>query len=359
MLNDLMIRDFPPIDDLFDHVTNNRRLSFVRIEDILDDGYDFENIVMHKYLDYDDENYNSDMDLVRDYVLGNSGCTMRVVYESKDDTCFYIKFIFDDSVTISECCNKKKYSNTEWDEFKDNLRVYFRYGVPVLGMDCSFKSEFAECTSQDCIILIHKDKYEMKSIFRDCYYYHDYEDIVAELDVFDLYNEHIFDIPINAKELLKEQIQQQTYLLEQRRMESSFDISSDDSPWDEDDFSDIIIKTEDVAASESNVDNYDEEEIEPDYSVVPDGITKIRLVSLKLDGEIVAYRFKTDKGSFDISRSVMAKYGFGGTITDKFINLEYVNGVLMSSSEKKNNSKVPNISDNEKDCKKLINLLFK
>lgn len=360
MLNDLMIRDFPPIEDLFDHVTNNRLLSFVRIEDILDDGYDFGNIVMHKYLDYDDKNYNSDMDLVRDYVLGNSGCTMRVVYESKDDTCFYIKFIFDNLVTISECCNKKMYSNTEWDEFKDNLRVYFRYGVPVLGMDCSFKREFDEYISQECIILIHKDNCEMKSIlFDDCDNYRDYEAIMVALDIFDLYNEHIFDTQINAKELLKEQIQQQVKLLEQRRMESSFNISSDDSPWDEDDFSDIIIKTEDVAASKSNADNYDEEEIEPDYSVVPDGITQIRLVSLKLDGEIVAYRFKTDKGSFDIRRTVMAKYGFGGTITDKFINLEYVNGVLMSSSEKKNNSKVPNVSDNEKDCKKLINLLFK
>lgn len=337
-MDDLLLKDFPGEFNLFDYVTNDRLFSFARIKDILADEFKFENITMHKYLEYDNKNYSSDKDLVRDYVLGDSGCSLRVVYESKEDTYFHIKFIFDNLDFVTECCNAKTYSNCQWDEFKDNLRVYFSYGVPVLGLDCSYKDGFFEEACQDKIVLIHKDRCEVKSIFDDCY---DDEDFMAAPDIFDIFNKHIFVTPVNAQELLKEQVEAlvDTYSgIGSINMEIDMPVEITDEPY---------------------MDKADEEETGQDDGLVPDGISQIRLVSLKLDGEIVAYRFKTDKGSFDIRKSVMVKYGFGGTITDKFINLEYVNGILMSASERKNNCKVPNVSDSEKDCKKLINLLFK
>lgn len=93
-------------------------------------------------------------------------------------------------------------------------------------------------------------------------------------------------------------------------------------------------------------------------SIVPDDITKIRVVALRYDGNILAFRFKTDKGAFDMKLDVAIKYGLGGFKTEKFINLECVNGVYMSSSEKKLRTFIPDISLCEEDCKKLINALF-
>ena len=92
-------------------------------------------------------------------------------------------------------------------------------------------------------------------------------------------------------------------------------------------------------------------------SVVPE-ISQIRVVSLKLDGEIVAYRFKTDAGAFDMRRSVALIYGLGGFKTERFINLESVNGLLLSKSEIKNHQIVPDVSECEEDCRKLIDALF-
>lgn len=92
-------------------------------------------------------------------------------------------------------------------------------------------------------------------------------------------------------------------------------------------------------------------------SIVPD-IEQIRVVSLKLDGEVVAFRFKTNVGAFDMRKSVAFKYGLGGFKTEKFINLQSKNGLLLSKSEIENHAIVPDVSECEEDCKKLINALF-
>lgn len=93
-------------------------------------------------------------------------------------------------------------------------------------------------------------------------------------------------------------------------------------------------------------------------SIVPDGITKIRVVALRFQNNIIAFRFKTDKGAFDMRIEVASKYGLGGFKTETFINLERINGVLMSSTEKKLRTCVPDVSLCEEDCKKLINAIF-
>lgn len=93
-------------------------------------------------------------------------------------------------------------------------------------------------------------------------------------------------------------------------------------------------------------------------SIVPDGITKIRVVALRFQNNIIAFRFKTDKGAFDMRIEVASKYGLGGFKTETFINLERINGVLMSSTEKKLRTCVPDVSLCEEDCRKLINAIF-
>lgn len=93
-------------------------------------------------------------------------------------------------------------------------------------------------------------------------------------------------------------------------------------------------------------------------SIVPDGIREIRVVALKYNGQVIAFRFKTDKGVFDMWKSVAAKYGLGEFKTETFITLESVNGVLMSKSERERRRCVPDISDSPEDCAKLIDRLF-
>lgn len=100
-----------------------------------------------------------------------------------------------------------------------------------------------------------------------------------------------------------------------------------------------------------------EELTKPQNSIVPD-IKQIRVVSLKLDGEVVAYRFKTDVGAFDMRRSVALRYGLGGFKIEKFITIELVNGLYMSKSELKSHKLIPDVSDCEADCRKLIEALF-
>lgn len=92
--------------------------------------------------------------------------------------------------------------------------------------------------------------------------------------------------------------------------------------------------------------------------VVPDGITSIRAVALKYDGKVIAFRFKTDKGSFDMSRDVASKFGINALKTDKFITLQNVNGILMSESEKSGQRVIPDVSECETDCTKLMNAIF-
>lgn len=93
--------------------------------------------------------------------------------------------------------------------------------------------------------------------------------------------------------------------------------------------------------------------------VVPDGITSIRAVALKYDGKVIAFRFKTDKGTFDMSKEVATQYGLSGFKSEKFIALKNVNGILMSETEMQKNVLIPDVSENEADCRKLISTIFR
>lgn len=145
------------------------------------------------------------------------------------------------------------------------------------------------------------------------------------------------------------------------------DLSSDDF---DDDYIDpeLIAKPTEPTMFESSDDEEEETEptreskfldelTKPQQSIVPD-ISQIRVVSLKLDGEVVAYRFKTDVGAFDMRRSVALRYGLGGFKIERFITIECINGLYMSKSEMKSHKLIPDVSDCETDCRKLIDALF-
>lgn len=93
-------------------------------------------------------------------------------------------------------------------------------------------------------------------------------------------------------------------------------------------------------------------------TVVKGDIKQLRVVALKHDGKVIAYRFKTDIGVFDMRKEVAAQYGLVEFRTEKFIFLKSVNGMLMSESEQKRRKFVPDVSENREDCEKLIKCLF-
>lgn len=93
-------------------------------------------------------------------------------------------------------------------------------------------------------------------------------------------------------------------------------------------------------------------------SIVPDNISQIRVVTLKHQDQVIAFRFKTDVGAFDMRKSVAQGYGLGGFKTDTFISLQSVGGMLMSESERRRRVCVPDVSDCPEDCQKLMNALF-
>lgn len=140
----------------------------------------------------------------------------------------------------------------------------------------------------------------------------------------------------------------------------------------EDDFDDDFIDPEMIAKPTQSIESSDDDEEEeidqskskfsdelakPQTSIVPD-IKQIRVVSLKIDGDVVGYRFKTDVGAFDMRRSVALSYGLGGFKIEKFITIESINGLFMSKSEMKSHKLIPDVSDCEADCRKLIDALF-
>lgn len=114
----------------------------------------------------------------------------------------------------------------------------------------------------------------------------------------------------------------------------------------------------------------DEEELFPDWrtgtvselpkkSVVPDDVSEVSIVALVYNDKIIAYRFKTDKGNFDVTREVALKYGISEYKMEKCVRLENHNGILMSKGEVARGRCIPEISNNEEDCKKLFDILFK
>lgn len=120
----------------------------------------------------------------------------------------------------------------------------------------------------------------------------------------------------------------------------------------------------------SKFSNEDEEELLPSWrtgvvselpskSVVPDNVSEVSIVALVYNDKIIAYRFKTDKGNFDVTREVALKYGISEYKMEKCVRLENHNGILMSKGEVSRGRCIPEISNNEEDCKKLFDILFK
>ena len=62
---------------------------------------------------------------------------------------------------------------------------------------------------------------------------------------------------------------------------------------------------------------------------------------------------------FDVSKAVAARYGLGEFKTETYITLKSVNGMLMSDSEHRKKSCVPDVSDGKEDCDKLMQMLFR
>lgn len=81
---------------------------------------------------------------------------------------------------------------------------------------------------------------------------------------------------------------------------------------------------------------------------------------LILDDDIIGYRIKTNKGLFDISLVSARQYGLYNYRVTKGIKVQKYDdfGKYMSKSEYMNNIVVPDISDNEELCKKIIAILL-
>lgn len=93
-------------------------------------------------------------------------------------------------------------------------------------------------------------------------------------------------------------------------------------------------------------------------SIVPKDITKVRIVALRYNNAIIAYRFKTDKGSYDMTKNTALKYGISGYKIEKVITVSVKNGFYISKKELETRTLVPDISDCEEDCKLLIEVFF-
>lgn len=122
----------------------------------------------------------------------------------------------------------------------------------------------------------------------------------------------------------------------------------------------VFIDTDDEEDSSTDTESevVQDTKLSSQKSIVPDGIMSVRVVALRFGGRVIAFRFKTDKGAFDMRIEVAAKYGLSDFKTEKFIALERVNGILMSSTEKKLRTCVPDVSLCEEDCIKLIGAIF-
>lgn len=94
-------------------------------------------------------------------------------------------------------------------------------------------------------------------------------------------------------------------------------------------------------------------------SLVPATISRVRVVALRYNKQTIGYRFKTDAGAFDMRLETATTYGLVALKTETVITLENVNGILMSASERKSHTCVPDISDCKADCDRLVKIMFR
>ena len=98
--------------------------------------------------------------------------------------------------------------------------------------------------------------------------------------------------------------------------------------------------------------------VEPE-SIVPDSIYECRVVALVYNNSTIAYRFKTNVGSFDMSRDVASQYGLAPDKVTKFTRLLLVNDIFMTKGEYDAGRLIPDISGSKVDCDRLFSALFK
>lgn len=94
-------------------------------------------------------------------------------------------------------------------------------------------------------------------------------------------------------------------------------------------------------------------------SIVPDAILDCRVVALVYDNNTIAYRFKTNVGSFDMSRDVASQYGLAPDKVTKFTRLMLVNDIFMTKGEYEAGRLIPDISNSKVDCDRLFKALFR
>ena len=109
---------------------------------------------------------------------------------------------------------------------------------------------------------------------------------------------------------------------------------------------------------DDNDDEYDIGETRGNKSLLQDGITKARVVGLTLDNLVIAYRIKTDRGSYDVTVDKAEQFGLSGYKVEKAIPLLRHNGVLVTKSELSNKRLIPNISHSPEDIRKLVDIIF-
>lgn len=99
--------------------------------------------------------------------------------------------------------------------------------------------------------------------------------------------------------------------------------------------------------------------IEEPSSIVPDSIYDCRVVALVYNNNTIAYRFKTNAGSFDMDRKVASQYGLAPDKVTKFTRLMLVNDIFMTKGEHDAGRLIPDVSNSKIDCDRLFSALFK
>ena len=118
-----------------------------------------------------------------------------------------------------------------------------------------------------------------------------------------------------------------------------------------------VVDEEDEKVSQSwRTGNFESDSISE--SIVPDDITECRVVALVYNDVTVAYRFKTNRGSFDMNKATAKRYGLMPDKVTKLTRLLLVNGIYMTKGEKEAGRLIPDISDNSIDCEVLFRSLF-
>lgn len=91
-----------------------------------------------------------------------------------------------------------------------------------------------------------------------------------------------------------------------------------------------------------------------DIQRITSDLSKVVVSKLMCNDTLVGYRFRTNNGCLDISIEMGTHLGIVPYKICKRVNLQEVDGVLVSNFEKKNHVLFPDISNNEELCRKML-----